>query len=54
MTTVEPTDLQLIQLYRDWWKDSYGLEPNNQNAIIAAAWARHVLNVLADESQADD
>lgn len=51
---VEPTDFHLIQMYRDWWKDSYGLEPNNQNAIIAAAWARHVLNVIAEPAATGD
>ena len=44
----EPSELQLMQLYRDWWQDSYGVQPNNQAAVIAAAWARHVLNVLAE------
>jgi len=51
---VEPTDFHLIQMYRAWWKDSYGIEPNNQNAIIAAAWARHVLNVYAEQETADE
>lgn len=39
----EPTDYQLMQLYRDWWEDSYGRTPNSQATILAAAFARHVL-----------
>jgi len=48
----EPTDTQLIQLYRDWWQDSYCVMPNAQNATIAAAFARHVLATYQDK--ADD
>jgi hypothetical protein len=40
----EPTDYELMDLYRSWWKDSYGSVPNSQATIIAAAWAKHVLN----------
>lgn len=43
--TLEPTDYQLMQLYRDWWESSYGKSPNSQATIIAAAFARHVLEV---------
>jgi hypothetical protein len=43
--TQQPTDLQLAQLYRDWWKDSYGTSPNSQATVIAIAWARHVLAI---------
>lgn len=50
----EPTDMQLMQLYRDWWQDSYGSQPNSQATIIAAAWARHAINVLAQQQEADD
>ena len=50
---MKPTELQLCQLYRDWWKDSYGTTPNSQATIIAAAFASHVINVLAKE-KADD
>lgn len=50
----EPNDAQLMQLYRDWWQDSYGVQPNNQAATIAAAWARHVLNVLAEQQMEDN
>lgn len=49
-----PSELQLMQLYRDWWQDSYGVQPNNQAATIAAAWARHVLNVLAQEEPTNE
>ena len=40
----EPTDYELMDLYRRWWKDSYGTVPNSQATIIAAAWAKHVLD----------
>ncbi len=49
----QPTDSELMELYRTWWKDSYGTMPNSQATIVAAAWARHVLNVLAEEEQAN-
>lgn len=42
-TKPNPTDLQLAELYRSWWKDSYGNTPNSQATVIAMAWARHVL-----------
>lgn len=42
-----PTDYELMDLYRSWWKDSYGNTPNSQATIIAAAWAKHALNVYA-------
>lgn len=44
MSTPNPTDYQLMDLYRTWWEDSYGTKPNSQATIIAAAWARHVLD----------
>jgi hypothetical protein len=46
----QATDLQLAELYRSWWKDSYGSTPNSQATVIAIAWAKHVINVLAPES----
>jgi hypothetical protein len=42
----KPTELQLCQLYRDWWKDSYGTTPNSQATVVAAAFASHVLATL--------
>ncbi len=48
--TTTPTDLELAELYRTWWKDSYGNTPNSQATVIAIAWARHV---LAQLEQAD-
>ena len=39
----EPTDYELMELYRSWWEASYGTKPNSQATIIAAAWANHVL-----------
>lgn len=44
MSLANPTDHELMELYRQWWKDSYGSIPNSQATIIAAAWARHVLD----------
>ena len=44
MSTPNPTDYELMDLYRTWWEDSYGTKPNSQATIIAAAWARHVLD----------
>lgn len=41
--TQTPTDYELMQLYRDWWEGSYGTKPNSQATIVAAAFARHVL-----------
>lgn len=54
MTTALPTEPQLMELYRTWWKDSYGTVPNSQATIIAAAWAKHVLETLAAEPDARD
>jgi hypothetical protein len=51
MTTALPTDLQLMELYHTWWKDSYGTVPNSQATIIAAAWAKHVLEMFAADSE---
>lgn len=39
----QPTELELLELYRTWWKDSYGGTPNAQATVVAAAFARHVL-----------
>ena len=38
-----PTPYELMDLYRTWWRASYGTTPNSQATIIAAAWAEHVL-----------
>jgi len=43
MSTTEPSDFQLAELYRSWWKDSYSTSPNSQAVAIAIAFARHVL-----------
>ena len=48
---MDPTEYELMELYRSWWKDSYGTEPNNQATVIAAAWARHALNVCANAAE---
>lgn len=49
--TPTPTDYELMDLYRTWWNDSYKTAPNSQATIIAAAWARYVLDThgAADE-----
>lgn len=49
--TPDPTDLQLMQLYRDWWKESYGSVPNSQATIIAAAFAREVLKQFGQPTE---
>lgn len=41
--TSEPTDYELMDLYRTWWEASYGTKPNSQATIVAAAFAKHVL-----------
>jgi hypothetical protein len=48
--TSQPTDLELCELYRSWWQDSYGNVPNAQATSIAAAFARHVLTTYKQES----
>lgn len=45
----DPTELQLIQMHRDWWKDSYGTQPNSQASIVAAAFARYAIETLAQD-----
>ena len=47
--TSQPTDLELCELYRNWWQDSYGAAPNAQATNIAAAFARHVLTTYKEE-----
>ena len=38
-----PTDYELIEAYRSWWRDNFSMSPNSQAVIHAAAWAKHVL-----------
>lgn len=38
-----PTDYELMQAYREWWRASYSTTPNSQAVVLAAAWASHVL-----------
>ena len=45
--TNRPTEAQLMEMYRRWWQDSYGSVPNAQATVVAAAWARHVLDTLS-------
>lgn len=40
-----------MEMYRSWWKDSYKTTPNSQATILAAAWAKHVLDTYR---KADD
>ena len=42
----QPTEYQLIEMYRAWWQSSYGTTPNTQACIVAAAFAAHVLKEL--------
>ncbi len=53
MTTTKFNDLQLIQMHREWWKDSYGTVPNSQASVIAAAFARHVLEQVRKYPELD-
>lgn len=48
------SDYELMDLYRRWWQDSYGSTPNSQATVVAASWARYIINVLArDERDAE-
>ena len=38
-----PTDYELMEAYRSWWRDNFNMSPNSQAVIHAAAWAKHVL-----------
>jgi hypothetical protein len=38
-----PTDYELMEAYRSWWRDNFSMNPNSQAVIHAAAWAKHVL-----------
>ena len=46
-----PKEYELIGMYRDWWQASYGVQPNNQAAIIAASFAGHVIEQLKKQQQ---
>ena len=48
-----PTELQLIQMHRDWWKDGYGNAPNSQASIVAAAFAKYVLEQVRKYPELD-
>jgi len=45
-----PTDYELMEAYRSWWRASYSTSPNSQAVIIAAAWAQHALEIYRDGS----
>lgn len=47
-----PTDYELMQVYRDWWEGSYGTKPNSQATIVAAAFARHILDTYKESNAA--
>jgi hypothetical protein len=36
-------EYELLDMYRQWWSASYGTQPNNQAAVMAASFAAHVL-----------
>ena len=42
-----PKEYELLEMYRQWWHDSYGTQPNNQAAIMAASFTEHVLKSIA-------
>jgi hypothetical protein len=46
-----PSELELMELYRDWWKASYGAAPNAQATVVAAAFARHVLATYSQPAE---
>jgi len=47
-----PTDYELMEAYRSWWRSSYGTTPNSQATIIAAAGAAHAIATYAAGSDA--
>jgi len=49
MNLQRPTDSELCELYRSWWRESYGNVPNAQATSIAAAFARHVLTTYEEQ-----
>ena len=49
-----PSELELMELYRDWWKASYEAAPNAQAAVVAAAFARHVLATYSQPEVSHD
>jgi hypothetical protein len=44
------TNYELMDCYRTWWQSSYGNPPNSQATIIAAAFAEHVLDLVAEQN----
>ena len=49
-TPAQPSDYELMNLYREWWKESYGTTPNSQATVVAAAFARHVLHTYGGQA----
>ena len=47
------TNYELMDCYRTWWQSSYGNPPNSQATIIAAAFAEHVLDLVAKRNFAE-
>jgi hypothetical protein len=45
-----PKEYELLEMYRQWWHDSYGTQPNSQAAIMAASFTAHVLKSIAKPS----
>ena len=43
-----PTNYELMDAYRHWWRLSFGTTPNSQAVVVAAAWASHVLATYQD------
>lgn len=43
-----PTNYELMEAYRHWWRASFGTTPNSQAVVVAAAWASHVLATYQD------
>jgi hypothetical protein len=41
------SDEELDQLFRAWWKDSYGIPPTPHSLMTYPAWGRFLLDQLA-------
>ena len=40
-----PTDYELKEVYRSWFRSNYNQIPNAHAVIIAAHWAQYVLRI---------
>ena len=49
--TEQPTNYELMQLYREWYESRFGNKPNSQAVIHAADFARHALATYSHVDQ---